>query len=358
MARRKLGNLYQRKDSPVWWIWYYAVNGQRKHESTYTDSKTQASDILKQRITEALQIREGIKQESDIPLSVFMDKYITYIRTRKGYNTLRSYRSITKEFAEWANKREISRLREITKSLLEEFITCLRETGNKAWTCNNKLIVLKAMLYWGMGEKYISSNPAKGIEKLETSDRKPIRVFNQEEYQGFFKICHKHCKYYYPFFYTEFHTGLRLGEVFNLKWADIDWDNKFIRVTKPKGERGVQLIPMHDSLINVFKSIPKVNEYVFVDKENKSWHGFKTPQRYRDKTIQGVYKGILSQMGISARIHDIRHTFCSHLVNTGVGAYAVRDLMRHTDVETTQKYVHLFNTNLHKSISKLQQLDK
>ena len=97
MARRKLGNLYQRKDSPVWWIWYYAANGHRKQESTYTDSKTQANDILKQRITEALQIREGIKQESDIPLSVFMDKYITYIRTRKGYHTLRSYKTIDRK---------------------------------------------------------------------------------------------------------------------------------------------------------------------------------------------------------------------------------------------------------------------
>ena len=147
MARRKLGNLYQRKDSPVWWIWYYAANGQRKQESTYTDSKTQANDILKQRITEALQIREGIKQESDIPLSVFMDKYITYIRTRKGYHTLRSYKTITKLFAQWANKREISRLREITKSLLEEYITYLRETGKKAWTCNNKLIVFRRSDY-------------------------------------------------------------------------------------------------------------------------------------------------------------------------------------------------------------------
>ncbi len=115
---------------------------------------------------------------------------------------------------------------------------------------------------------------------------------------------------------------------------------------------------MHDSLIKVIDGIFKASEYVFVDEKNRSWRAIKvSSRRYRDGAIRRSANKILEKMGISMRLHDMRHTFGSMLIHKDVNPFAVKDLMRHTNIKTTQRYVKLFGTRLHSSIDKLQDLD-
>ncbi len=231
MGRRKRGEVYKRKDSPYWWIWYYDANGKRQKESTGTEKKAVSQQVLDKRMMNALQIREGIKTETDIVLSVLVDEYLSFIKVRKSFHTWRSYQTITKRFVEWAKLNDISRAKDIDRSAVDGYVTFLRKEGLKGWTCNNHVIVIRAMFYWAINpKKYISKNPASKIGMLPTSDSRPPRPLNEEEYKLFLRICLVVCPQFYALFYTMFHTGLRLEEAINLKWADIDIKDKVIRV--------------------------------------------------------------------------------------------------------------------------------
>ncbi len=357
MGRRKRGEVYKRKDSPYFWLWYYDANGKRKIESTGVTKKGLADQLLDKRIMNALQIREGIKTDSDIVLTVLVEKYLKRIKVRKSYHTVRSYSSILKCFLEWARMNDISRAVDVDRSAIDGYVTYLREKGLKGWTCNNHAVAIRKLFYWAMDEKYISKNPAKKIELLSTSDSRPPRPLNEHEYTTFFRICAELYPKFSALYYTKAHTGLRFEELISLKWADVDIKEKVIKVMKPKGERGVELIPVHDNLIKVLNEVPKTSEYVFVDAKNRSWHGFKNPRRYRDRKIRETAYKIFEMMGISLRMHDFRTTFASMLVHKSVDAFTVQGLMRHTSIKTTQRYIKLFGTKLHSSIDKLQELD-
>jgi integrase len=81
----------------------------------------------------------------------------------------------------------------------------------------------------------IPGNPVSGILKrlrLEREKRITIEPLNEQEVSLFLDTCANHFREFYVFFLCAFRTGMRLGELLGLKWGDIDWNGKFIRVER------------------------------------------------------------------------------------------------------------------------------
>ena len=159
-----------------------------------------------------------------------------------------------------------------------------------------------------------------------------IRYLNEEEINHLLVVCPPYLKDIIEF---ALNTGLRKGELFALKWSDVDLHNKLLsfKNTKNYEER---VIPLNDIALDVLRRIPRQlhNEYVFI-----------TPATKRGAQIVDVkksFKTALRDAGIQDfRFHDLRHTFASHLVMAGVDLANVKELMGHKDIKMTLRYAHL-----------------
>jgi integrase len=146
--------------------------------------------------------------------------------------------------------------------------------------------------------------------------------------------------------HTALKTGLRLGELLALKWEDIDLVTGKIVVRRnlwrdkeasPKGGRSRE-VPLSDDAIATLKAHRAVtmlkSSYVFCDSGGN---------RLSHKMVSNLVPRICKKAGLAKRLtmHDLRHTFASHLVMRGVTLKAVQELLGHASIDMTLRYAHL-----------------
>jgi len=129
-------------------------------------------------------------------------------------------------------------------------------------------------------------------------------------------------------------TGMRRGELFKLKWDDVDFERGFINIRDPKGGPD-QKIPLNDATRNLLESHPKGDSpYVFPGK----WGG----QR---KEIMRPVNRIKKRAGLPKDfrpLHGLRHVYASMLASSGqVDLYTLQKLLTHKSPQMTQRYAHL-----------------
>ena len=128
-------------------------------------------------------------------------------------------------------------------------------------------------------------------------------------------------------------TGMRRGEMFKLKWDDIDYQRGFIHIRNPKG--GVsQKIPLNEQARQVLENHPRTAEYVFVRPDGEPF----TDIRRRVNPIKEA-----AELPADFRpLHGLRHTYASMLASSGkVDLYTLQKLMTHKSAVMTQRYAHL-----------------
>ncbi len=132
------------------------------------------------------------------------------------------------------------------------------------------------------------------------------------------------------------YTGMRRGELFKLKWDDIDTDRGFIQIRDPKGGPD-QKIPLNDAARGVFNAIPKDAEspYVFSGRKKDEHLTDMRKSIARIKERAGLPDGFRP-------LHGLRHVYASMLASSGqVDMYTLQKLLTHKSPVMTQRYAHL-----------------
>jgi integrase len=133
-------------------------------------------------------------------------------------------------------------------------------------------------------------------------------------------------------------TGARRNEVLHARWADIDWDSRQWLIPKAKSARP-RYIPLSDAAIRLLSRIPRNEkcDYIFANpKTNKPYN-----------QIYYAWDTARRRAGLDdLRIHDLRHSFASFLINNGRSLYEVQHLLGHARPVTTQRYAHLSQETL------------
>ncbi len=236
-------------------------------------------------------------------------------------------------------------LRQITPMQIERFRGSLLSDGVKRSTTNRYVALLKRMLNIAIDEGYLESNPARKIRMFSEADYMKQRVLTTDEENKLIETCFPHTKDIVVF---ALNTGMRLGEILNLKWANVDQEAGMIKVEYTKSGK-TRYIPMNQTLKGLLLELRKERqEYVFTNPDSKD--------RFRD-IKRSFYSGCRRAGITGLRFHDLRHTFASRLVRNGVDIGTVRKLLGHSTLLVTQRYVHTDEESMRMAVGSLAKKD-
>jgi len=343
------------KKSPFYQL-TYEVNGKRTTITTKTRNLNEAYKFLenfqktKEQSKKQPQIEPQVEPKIFL-LSNFKSEYIEFALPIKSKKYLASISYAFKQLISFCG--EIP-LNEIDIRLLDKFITTTFARTQRG--AHQYYRTLKAAFNKAMEWNYISVNPFTKIKFPKMSKSFPAYITDDEFLIIIANSSHEYLKDIYS---VAFDTGLRLGELVNMRWNWIDFfqsdgdgqitvkcNDDFL--TKNKNER---IVPMNEKvrsiLINRFNSsIHTPDEVVFYRKQCKMLYKEWVSKQFK-KTVR---KSNLSE---KYHFHTLRHSFASRLVQKGVSLYVIKELLGHEDLATTQIYSHLEQKNLKDAVNLL-----
>lgn len=321
------------KKGENYYIDYY-VNGKRKREKI-GPNKTLAKKALDARRGEI--VREKYKlpsRKKPILFEEFAKMYLDHIRGYKksASRDALSIKRLTKKFGG-------ERLNGIHQFLVDAYKVERRKEVSAA-SVNRELACLKHMFNMAINWGYAETNPVRGVKFFKENNQR-LRYLSQEEARALIEACAPHLK---PIVIVALNTGMRRGEIFDLKWKNVDFRNRLIRVIETKNNES-RIIPMNDAVYEVLKEQKKTSktELVFANKWGK-----------RYDTIKTGFQSELKRAGIrDFRFHDLRHTFASNLVMAGEDLVTVKELLGHKSIQMTMRYSHLSQKHKMDAVKKL-----
>ena len=278
------------------------------------------------RVSEAFNRARGLEQ-SNVRFSGFAETYIRdYAKTNK-----RSWRSdvsclksnLTPAFGSY-------RLKDITALQIEKCRAKRLESGVSKSTVNRDLALMKRMFNLAIDWGIALENPVRKVRFFSEKDNLKERILTREEEPRLLAFCQGHLK---AVILVALNTGMRLGEILGLRWDQVDLGRKQVRVERTKsGSDG--LVPINLVLQGVFSGLRGQNGH----------SGFVFSNRLTGKpltTVRNSFTTACRKARISGlRFHDLRHTFASRLVESGVDLITIKDLQGHSSVTIAERYTH------------------
>lgn len=151
-----------------------------------------------------------------------------------------------------------------------------------------------------------------------------------------------------PMVLVALNTGMRRGELFSLRWQDVDLAAGVVTVRAATAKSGqTRRIPLNKAAATVLSRWrarhPSGDGLVFPGDEGK-----------RLDNINKSWRGVVKIAGVTGfNFHDLRHTFASRLVQAAVDLNTVRELLGHSEIAMTQRYAHLSPDNLRAAVEKV-----
>ena len=320
IQNRRLAMAIYKQDGNFF-IDYYA-NGRRKREKVGS-SKKLAELVLKKRKVE---LAEGkfldIDRAEKVKFDDFTYQYLEiHSKSNRAYSTDCKNASVLRRY--FGDKY----LYEITVMDVQRFKSQRAQDVSVA-TTNRGLALLKSMLNRAIEWGKIKENPVRKV-RLFKENNKRLRFLEAEEMVKLLSNCSEHLR---PIVVVALNTGMRKGEILGLKWQDMDFQRDVIHLYKTKsGEK--REVPLNSTAKSAIMAIPKHADspYIFCNKDGEPYGDIK----------KSFFTATKKSAIINFRFHDLRHTFASHLVMSGVDLNTVRELLGHHSLDMTLRYSHL-----------------
>ncbi|SMO76047.1 Site-specific recombinase XerD [Balnearium lithotrophicum] len=328
------------KRGKYWWVDYRLPDGRRIRRSTGFTDKKMAELMLKD--IELQIARKTLKIPVGIPLKEFWEKYSEYAKAHKTEQTWKTEKSVFSAFLSFLLRKGVSRLDKLNPEHLEKYKLLLIERGLSRFTVNKQLRTIKSIVSKAVEWELLPENPFKKVKLLKQPEGK-LRFLTKEEIKQFLDSIDREDVKLYAI--VALNTGLRLSELVNLDWEDVDLKHRLLRVTNKeefttKNYRD-RTIPLNKTAYKAFKRLKELNP----DKPItvKRIHLSKLISRYAKKA------GLTD-----VTCHTLRHTFASHLAMNGVDLVTLKKLMGHSTINTTLIYTKITEEHKMKALSNLE----
>jgi len=289
-------------------------------------------------------------------LNETIQPFVDYLKFEKRYSehTIRSYQDDLISFFDFtAEKFGNTEIKDISSSIIRSWLADLKEKKISSKSINRKISSLKSFFKYQLRTGTLTKTPMSTIINPKTGKRLPVYV-EEKDMEALFSLIEfpvdfqgQTDRLLIGIFYN---TGMRLSELINLRESQVDFSNRTIKVLG-KGNKE-RVIPVSMQLIAQIKtyldqkekSTEDRAEFLLVNKNGK-----KLYPKYAYLSVKKYLSKITTIDKKSP--HVLRHTFATHLTNSGADLNSVKELLGHSSLAATQLYTH-------NSISKLKDVYK
>ncbi|MEW6216004.1 MAG: site-specific tyrosine recombinase/integron integrase, partial [Nitrospirota bacterium] len=272
----------------------------------------------------------------------FQDLRRELVSRKYSYKTVKGYLYYNRDFLNFVKKAP----HDVAESDIKDYLLYLAEDRQSATsTLNQAINALK--FYYGtlLKKKFVYE------VKRPRKDKKLPEVLSKEEVSRMMtrtaNLKHK------AILMTIYSSGLRLGEVARLELANLDRNRMLIFVKGAKGRKDRYTLLSE-------KAIEIIDRYI-KRYEPQRWlfEGAKAGRHISKRTIEKVFDQACDRAGIEkdVSVHDLRHSFATHLLESGVDLRYIQELLGHASSKTTEIYTHISTRSLGKIRSPLDNLE-
>lgn len=329
--------LFQRKvntkesTSKVWYIGYYETEFKdgikrlkRYNVSTGEKSKMKANEVLQKFV----QDRETLSKPKLIKCSDFISEYLNIACFKLAE---KHKKNISQKFTFLINKLGDRYIHQYDTEDIDKIVQMKLSEGRSEYTAKNYRADLRAAFEQARRWKYIKANPVIDSKLVEVPEPEII-TYKPEEIEKFMQAASE--KFRDILLFT-LYTGLRAGDVVNIKLSDIDYNNRIIvigneeHVSKNQKQNTVEIA---DNIIPIIQKYRMQNlEYLFESK-------FRT--KYSAHTVSNEIKRIVKRAGINLKLNhkSLRKTFATYLYEEGIHIEEISKYLHHSSVSVTKKH--------------------
>jgi integrase len=310
--------LYQR--GQIWYADFYA-NGKRVQESTGTANRREAQKFLDVRLSES---HRGVYVKPvHASLNELWERYIGYAKAHK-----RSWKRDEQMYAQLSGFFGPAALDAITPLKVEEFQQHRVRQVTPA-SVNREVALLKHM--FNVAERwdlYRGTNPVRLVRFLPENNLQFQTLSHQQE-RTLLACCPAYLQDVIVF---GLNSGLRCGDVFSLKWNQVDLEQRRLNLLIQKTLKPIS-IPINDAAFGVLNAWYGIRKCPYV------FYNHMTGDRFRD--LKAGFKLACKQAGLKGVTwHTLRHTFASRLIRSGTDIVTVKELLGHSTIVVTMRYAH------------------
>lgn len=223
---------------------------------------------------------------------------------------------------------------EITALDINNWLKCLHNNGLAASSCNTVFSVVKIVFSLMVQNEYleIDKNPCKKVQKFKTLPPRE-RYLSGQEVRKLLTYFNTHSSLKSNYIKLLLFTGARRNEILMAKWCNVDFEQNILTVPLSKSGK-TRYIPLSSEAMEVIKNLDsrEYSIWLFPGKTGKKHMSY--PHAY--------WKNILRECSIqNFRLHDLRHSYASFMINSGCTLYEVQKVLGHSDPKMTQRYAHL-----------------
>ena len=276
-----------------------------------------------------------------------IQSFIDYLKFEKRYSvhTIRSYHDDLVQFFDFLEMQfGTFKIKEISQSFVRSWLASLKDDDVTARTINRKISTLKSFFKYHLKNGVIENTPMFNITAPKISKRLPVFIkekdladltrtlnANTEDWDSL------NTKMLITVFYS---TGMRLSELINMKEKQVDFSRKQLKILG-KGNKE-RIIPAGEELLSTIrdyinekrKIFEKTDEVLLVSSKGK-----KLYPKYAYNLVRGILNEEVKTLDKKSP-HVLRHTFATHLMNNGANLDAVKELLGHASLASTQVYTH------------------
>lgn len=277
-------------------------------------------------------------------MSDYIDKYLNYLLYQKKYssNTVLGYHEDLLFFKDYLEVNSYSFL-EINYEIIREFYNYMDKQKYSKNTISRKISSLRSFYRYLVRNNYVRINPFS-LTKGPKKDKLLPKFLYYNELEELFETCSLDNLYgardrlILEILYA---TGIRVGELENIKIKDIDFSDNSLKVLgKGSKERIVYFGEYAREVLDIYLNFREDNsEYLFINKNKK---------RLTARGVRYIINKILEKTSLNVKVspHMLRHSFATHLLNEGCDLLSVQELLGHESLRATQVYTHVTNDRL------------
>lgn len=279
-----------------------------------------------------------------------VNKYLKHLETMDSSpHTIRHYGTTLREFGTFLERKKGTdiMLGDIRLQDLSSYLSYKKEQGTCGRTRRNYIITFRSFWKYLVRHNYTTENPSVQLEDIHVEKKERIYL-TVAEMQQFLNVIDR------PIIYaacsTICYSGLRISELCQMKLKDVNFTRNVIHVVCGKGKKD-RIIPLNTELKQILEN------YIRYDRNPNSKYLFSstTSGRLSPQYLNQMIHQYAKKAGVNPQIsaHCLRHSFASALVAKGAPITSIQRLLGHTDLKTTNIYMHVDQKELTRTVNLL-----